>query len=709
MIPPQESRAYRDAGACVSAFGACHRRHDGDNPSGLAAHPLFGGKSAVTDFQSANTWIEHPQCDRALAGPGHRRTRRVDTAIMPRNYATPLTAFVASTALAAGLMLAVPAASPTTAQAASSEPVKVVALGDSVMAGFGYFATSDTGTVLGDNATPPEMSPLDLTNCRPKLHPGGSDGTTSGYNGACSSNVLTSKNTAPLAPNLDWSPDYGYWNQVAWSAQLARALNYPAHSDEVIAANYANFALSGSTALDWADDRVNFKKLPRDGGSDTVYTGVDAVISEQPDIITVTLGANGTLATVLLGEGNICRIRSDKRACFDDLITQEQTLPGLETLYTRLLEGTSGQGTRLMVLLYPSVIPAVTLFTAEQLMIALEVLNDTIATAVRNVQTARPDDAGRIVTVHRKFNTGLPPGDYSAFAPCFGPAALGLVGVDGPSNQSSATQSVFSVTRKLFGWCQGDPWIISGDSGIHPNKRGYRQIAGSAAAVWAALQSQSSATPVITRAAPPNEAFAGQAYTAYQFEATGTPTPVFSVDDEVSLADSDTAAGLPPGMHLTPSGSLGGTPLDVGTYAFRVRASNGLPGGTVLTDVMRIQVKVAPCVTEVSTRSKAPESKVSLRCVTDPATPGSTIVLRGRVTSSPPSVKVRYQVTWEGVSWRTRATTTPTSNGRYRLESRIPVQAPAGRTYRWRVQVIHEGSVIATSRIATSLVASTPG
>ncbi len=628
---------------------------------------------------------------------------------MLRHYATSLTAFVATTALAAGLLLAVPGVRATTAQAAPSEPVKVVALGDSVMAGFGYFASSDTGTVLGDNATPPEMSPLDLSNCRPKLHPGGSDGTTSGYNGACSSNVLTRSNTEPLAPNLDWSPDYGYWNQVAWSAQLARALNYPAHSDEVIAANYANFALSGATARDWADDKVTFKKLPRDGANDTVYNGVDAVISEQPDIITITLGANGTLAKVLLGEGNICRIRSDKRACFETLIAEEQTLSGLETLYTRLLAGTTGEGTRLMVLLYPKVIPAATLFTAEQLMIALEVLNDTIATAVRNVQAARPGDAGRIVTVHKAFNTGLPPGDYSAFSPCFGPAGLGLVGVDGPSNQSSATQSVFSVTRKVFGWCQGDPWIISGDSGIHPNKRGYRQIADSAATVWGALQSQSSSTPVFTQATPAIEAFAGQEFAAYQFEATGAPIPVFSVDDEVTLAETDTATGLPPGMQLTPTGSLGGTPLDVGTYVFRVRASNGLPGGTAVTDVLRIQVKVAACATEESTRRKSPASKVSLRCVTDPATPGSMVVLRGRITSPQPSVSVRYQVTWEGVSWRTRAATTPKANGRYRFETRIPVQAPAGRTYRWRAQVMSEGTVIATSRIATSQVARTRG
>ena len=237
-------------------------------------------------------------------------------------------------------------------------------------------------------------------------------------------------------------------------------------------------------------------------------------------------------------------------------------------------------------MLYPNIVPAATLFTAEQILIALDALNTTITEAVSDVRQSNGAGASRIGTVYAQFNTGLPPGSYTAWSPCFGPAALGR-GVDGPSNQSSVTQSVFRVTRQVTGWCEGDPWIISGDTGIHPNLRGYQAMSERAAATYNALRGTvQRAVPVLYEASPPQSAQVGQSYGPYQFIASGSPLPIFTLADDT--------AQLPPGLLLSPRGSLGGTPTTPGTYSFRVTVSNGIDDTSAVSDVMSIEVRAAP-------------------------------------------------------------------------------------------------------------------
>jgi lysophospholipase L1-like esterase len=475
-------------------------------------------------------------------------------------------------ALGLTLLTAVPGSSD--AQAAATEPKKVVAIGDSVMAGFGYYPTSATGTI---DDTIPEMKFTDLPGCRPAF----TDGF--GYNGACSANVLSRTNDDTVAPYVRWAPDYGYWNQVAWSARFARDIN-TGFSDDSIASAYRNFALSGSTAAEWADDSLVFQRL----GSGSDDTGLGAVIAENPDVITITVGANPTLASVLMGEGALkCSAASDKYRCFSELIAKDRTPESLRTVYRTLLENT---GAEVIVMLYPNIIPAVTLFTAEDMLIALKALNTTIADAVNDVRDdVRDGDPGwatRIGTVYRYFNTGLPPGSYTAWSPCFGPAALGR-GVDGPSNQSSATQQVFAVTRKLTGWCTGTPWIISGDTGIHPNVDGYKAMSDRAVATYSAMVGAvARAVPVLYFADPPQSAQVGESYGPYQFLASGSPLPIFTLADDTS--------SLPPGMQLTARGSLGGIPTTAGTYSFRVRVSNGIDDTTPVSGTLSIEVRPAP-------------------------------------------------------------------------------------------------------------------
>jgi lysophospholipase L1-like esterase len=473
-----------------------------------------------------------------------------------------------------GLTLLTGVPAPSEAQAAPSLK-KVVAIGDSVMAGFGYYPTDDTGVITSNI---PEMSALDLPGCRPVF----TDGF--GYNGSCSANVLEQSNTSNVAPDVRWAADYGYWNQIAWSSQFAREIN-AGLDDTTIAGAYRNFALSGSTAAEWADDSLVFRPLqdPDPTDTDDTYTGLGAVIAEAPHVITITVGANPTLAKMLFGEGNRCRFVDDKYSCFVELINEDRTPQGLRTIYRTLLTNTSAD---VVVMLYPNIIPAVTLFTAEQILIALKALNTTISDAVNDVRNDDPTWATRIGTVYRQFNTGLPPGSYTAWSPCFGPSALGK-GVDGPSNQSSATQQVFAVTRKLTGWCEGDPWIISGDTGIHPNLRGYAAMSGRAVETYKAMVGDvPRAVPVLYFADPPQSAQVGESYGPYQFLASGSPLPIFTLADDTSV--------LPPGMQLTARGSLGGIPTTAGTYSFRVRVSNGIDDTTPVSGTMAIEVRAAP-------------------------------------------------------------------------------------------------------------------
>ena len=477
-------------------------------------------------------------------------------------------AFVAG-GLGLALLTGLPAPTPANATTA---PKKVVAIGDSVMAGFGYYPTSVRG-VIDDSI--PEMDVTDLPGCRPAFTSG------YGYNGSCSANVLTRTKDDSLAPNVGWAPDYGYWNQIAWSSQFARDIN-AGFSDDSIAEAYRNFALSGSSAAEWADDSLVFKRL----GSATDDTGLGAVITEDPDIVTITVGANPTLAKMLFGEGNRCKFVSseDQRACFKELVTEDRTPEGLRTVYRTVLTHTNAD---VVVMLYPNIIPAVTLFTAEELLVALDVLNSEIADAVNDVRDEDPAWATRIATVYRQFNTGLPPGSYTAWSPCYGASAFGK-GTDGPSNQSSVTQSVFRVTRAVSGWCSGDPWIISGDSGIHPNLRGYEAMSDQAVASFRALRGDvPRAVPVLYFADPPESARLGEPYGPYQFLASGSPLPIFTLADDT--------AQLPPGLSLSPRGSLGGTPTVAGTYSFRVRVSNGIDDTTAVSSTLSIDVR-APVV-----------------------------------------------------------------------------------------------------------------
>jgi hypothetical protein len=70
--------------------------------------------------------------------------------------------------------------------------------------------------------------------------------------------------------------------------------------------------------------------------------------------------------------------------------------------------------------------------------------------------------------------------------------------------------------------------------------------------------------PKITSSDPPS-ATEGVAYT-YDFTATGSPLLTFAMDD----------SKLPPGLTVTPTGHVSGTPTTTATYTLTVTASNGI-------------------------------------------------------------------------------------------------------------------------------------
>lgn len=336
-------------------------------------------------------------------------------------------------------------ASPVTTESGSAvESPRIVALGDSFTAGFGFF---DDGA---------EMSSDDFFSCV------GMDEGPTVKNDPCSSNSTLRSTEGELT----FAKDYGLANQVSWAAQVAKALGVPAEK-------YANLAISGSTAKEWAEDSLTIPSLEG-------QNGLAAVASLKPDLVLLTLGGNPTLGKVLTGAGDRCDAfdkagETDKlRACFTTMITKDGTYDALVTVYTRLLDTTDA---KVVTLTYPRVVPQLGLahYSPQGLLVARDVLNGTLMAAVKEVQGAR-DDGDRLRVADPDFKVGLPPGDYSSTTDCFGPAT-GEVGTDGPSNQSVPTQELFAEDYATSGWCAGPAWMISADTGTHPNVAGYAEFA----------------------------------------------------------------------------------------------------------------------------------------------------------------------------------------------------------------------------------------
>ncbi len=309
--------------------------------------------------------------------------------------------------------------------------VSVVALGDSVTAGFGYFGS-----------TGKQMGLAQLLKCRP--------GATV-FNDACSSNSTNTNSSVGTKPN--YLPDFGLSRNISWAAQWANQYGIT---------EYENYAVTGSAPTDW---------LP--GGQ--FNSTLKSIESQDPDYILMTIGANPLLSDVLFGIDNMgCALEShifgDFRQCVLDAFASVDLDQRLSELYTSLVENTTS---RIVLMQYHLAIPSSALaYSSSQLEMMTELLNGIIADEAGQVS------ASRITVISPpRFDIGI---DMSPQYPSnFSCSYLGYK-VDGPSVQSTLTQDELLVNHPLSfcsGPAVGPPWIISGDTGIHPSAAGYMHMA----------------------------------------------------------------------------------------------------------------------------------------------------------------------------------------------------------------------------------------
>lgn len=308
--------------------------------------------------------------------------------------------------------------------------VVVRALGDSVTAGFGFY---DDGS---------SMTIGQLLDCRP---------SAAEFDDACSSNSL---NRTSEEKKVKYATDYGLANNVSWAAQWA---------NEYGVTNYKNFAISGSEPKDWAPEGE-------------FHSTTEQIASEDPDYILMTMGANPLLSNMLFGADNMgCAIYADVfggyRECVEEAFAEVGLQKYLKSLYSDLVTNTKAT---IFLMQYHLSVPSTALaYSATQIAAMGQLMNREIERVAAEVSTTRLQ-----VVAPPHFDVGI---DISPVFPSrYSCSRLGYK-VDGPSVQSDPTQDELEVLHPLS-FCEGpedgeSPWVISGDTGIHPSGNGYRQMA----------------------------------------------------------------------------------------------------------------------------------------------------------------------------------------------------------------------------------------
>jgi lysophospholipase L1-like esterase len=318
----------------------------------------------------------------------------------------------------------------------SASGIVVRALGDSVTAGFGYYS----------NGT--QMTIGHLLECRPP---------ETEFDDACSSNSL---NVSNKATKVNYAPDYGLSNNVSWAAQWA---------NEHGVTDYENLAVSGSEPADWAPATAS-------APAGELYETTVRIEAEDPDYILMTIGANPLLSNMLFGADNMgCAIYSDIAGgyseCIERAFREVRLRENLSRLYTELVQHTDAT---IYLMQYHLSIPSSALaYSAVQIAAMGQLLNREIETVAAEVNPQRL----RVVTPPH-FDVGI---DISPVYPSSYSCSRFGYQVDGPSVQSTPTQDELEVLHPLS-FCEGPagggpPWVVGGDTGIHPSAAGYAQMA----------------------------------------------------------------------------------------------------------------------------------------------------------------------------------------------------------------------------------------
>jgi lysophospholipase L1-like esterase len=313
-----------------------------------------------------------------------------------------------------------------TVGAASGAVVR--AIGDSVTAGFGYYGE-------GGSMNFAEF----VAFCIPAKRE---------MNDACSSN---SKSARSEEKKVEYTEDWGLAENISWAAQWATASNVT---------NYENLAISGSEPGDWAPNGQ-------------FYGTTMEMEGEEPDYVLLTLGANPLLSKLLTSPGDIwCAATSDPpkyekfRKCIKHEFETVELEANLKKIYKELIKNTEAT---IFVMQYHVSIPALAPESSREIALAGQMLNQEI----RSVVAAAKNSRLKLITPPH-FNVGID------MEPIFPPGGGCAYKGDGPSEQSSWTQvELKGYYGKEF--CTPPkgalPWVISGDSGIHPSAAGYEQMA----------------------------------------------------------------------------------------------------------------------------------------------------------------------------------------------------------------------------------------
>jgi len=378
-----------------------------------------------------------------MFGPGARRRRRPT-----RRPVVGVAAVATVVALLAVLGLAGVSGAGAQASTATTVPsaLRVRAFGDSVTAGYGFFAD---GTSWGVT---------DLMRCRPPA---------AFMNDRCSSNSTLGP-SAEAGPPV-FSSDYGLANDVSWAAQVATSLG---------ATDYANYAVTGSMPRQW----MNLAAATGEPDNGTYHDLLVKLEADDPDLVLMTLGANPLLSDFLTGSGVACSLFGDEATqrqlfldCIGGFIQDQLVAQRLIAVYIDVLAHTVKA--RIVVTHYYLAIPAISLFDEWQAQAMVDAVNGQVDKAVAAVKESGSGYGDRITTSDPpRFDSGWPGTGQDAACGATPPA-------DGPSHQALYAQAVLVGRAGAAGFCASDqPWTIDADTGIHPNRVGHSQLAAAALA-----------------------------------------------------------------------------------------------------------------------------------------------------------------------------------------------------------------------------------
>ena len=283
----------------------------------------------------------------------------------------------------------------------------------------------------------PKLYPITI-GCRPAAKE---------FNDACSSNSMLTKS---VEGPVDYSSDYGLSNNVSWAAQWANSYGVT---------DYKNLAVTGSEPGNWAPGGFLYEKTKQ-------------IEAEDPDYVLLTLGANPLLSNMLFGLRDMECGAFDELPEFEACVKREfakvELRKDLKGVYSDLLEKTKAT---IFVMQYHLSVPWSALaYSSTEIAAMGKLLNGEIASLAAELGSSRLQ-----VVAPPHFNVGIDispvyPSDYTCR----------LYPVDGPSVQSTGTQD--ELEGHALSFCSGPagggkPWVINGDTGIHPSAAGYTQMA----------------------------------------------------------------------------------------------------------------------------------------------------------------------------------------------------------------------------------------